>query len=399
MNIVRSLRKLALQFNEVLIATDPDAEGERIAYDLTLALKSFNRNVQRAEFHEVTKFAFRRAIDSPRVLDQNLVEAQLARRVLDRWVGFELSSKLWRVFRRYDLSAGRVQTPVLGWIIERTIPFNQKKALLKLLVKDEKENTLWLTLEIEEPSIAKKISGQLLNKKLNVAECFEEIVQPSPLHNTATILSELGSRLGSSTVMDVLQELFEQGLITYHRTDSFTISETGVKLAEQIVSEKFSKDLFQPRRYRSAGAHECIRITKNLSPEELKLWFELGRVNLSNPKLAIAIYAVIFKKFIALQMKSVKVLKKKLLLPIDSNQHTWEIIDSVIEHGFNLVLPFRTQHVEKEPFIASTKTELVRSNCHSLKEASSKQMQERGLGRPSTYAKIAQNLLERGYVI
>lgn len=399
LNIVRSLRKLALQFDEVLIATDPDAEGEKIAYDLTLALKPFNKNIQRAEFHEVTKSAFRKAIDSPRMIDQNLVKAQLARRVLDRWVGFELSSKLWRVFRRYDLSAGRVQTPVLGWIIERTDLSNQKKALLKLLVKDEKENTLWLTLEIEELSIAKKIAGQLLNKKLDVAECFEETIQPPPPYNTAAILSELGSRLGSSTVMDVLQELFEQGLITYHRTDSFTVSETGVKLAEQIVSEKFSRDLFQPRQYHSAGAHECIRITKNLSPEELKLWIELGRVNFSDPKLVLTVYAAIYKRFIASQMKPAKVLKKKLLLSFDSNCHTWEIIDGVIEHGFDLFLPFRVQHVEKEPSIAFIKTELVSKQPPFTQGSLIKRMQERGLGRPSTYAKIVQNLLERGYVV
>ncbi|MCS7175034.1 reverse gyrase [Pseudothermotoga sp.] len=399
LDFVRALRKLSIQFDEVLIATDPDAEGEKIAYDLTLALKPFNANVKRSEFHEVTKIAFKKAIDSPRMLNDNLVKAQIARRVLDRWVGFSLSSELWRVFRRYDLSAGRVQTPVLGWIIERTENFKQKKALLRLLAKDEKGNSLWLDLQIDDPSSARKMADRILKRKLKVKERFEEILQPPSPHNTATVLSELGTKFNTSDLMETLQQLFEQGLITYHRTDSFTVSETGVKLAEQIILEKFSRDLFHPRRYPSTGAHECIRIVKNLTPKELKLWIELGKVDFSRPNLAMTLYSTIYERFIASQMKPVKVLKKKLQLELDSNHYEWVIIDSVIEHGFDLVLPIKTQRVGDEPFIAFFKIDLMPKVFPFTQGSLIEQMRQRGLGRPSTYAKIVQNLLERGYVV
>lgn len=174
LKLISAFRRLALQFDEILIATDPDAEGEKIAYDLTLALRPFNGNIRRAEFHEVTKSAFTRAIDVPRAIDKNMVKAQVARRILDRWVGFELSSKLWRAFKRYDLSAGRVQTPVLGWVIERTKLVKQRKALVKLLVRDEIQNSVSLSFEMDDPVAAKKLVSELVGKKLSTLDSLNK---------------------------------------------------------------------------------------------------------------------------------------------------------------------------------------------------------------------------------
>ncbi|MCX7813320.1 MAG: DNA topoisomerase [Pseudothermotoga sp.] len=254
-------------------------------------------------------------------------------------------------------------------------------------------------LQIDDPSSARKMADRILKRKLKVKERFEEILQPPSPHNTATVLSELGTKFNTSDLMETLQQLFEQGLITYHRTDSFTVSETGVKLAEQIILEKFSRDLFHPRRYPSTGAHECIRIVKNLTPKELKLWIELGKVDFSRPNLAMTLYSTIYERFIASQMKPVKVLKKKLQLELDSNHYEWVIIDSVIEHGFDLVLPIKTQRVGDEPFIAFFKIDLMPKVFPFTQGSLIEQMRQRGLGRPSTYAKIVQNLLERGYVV
>uniref|UniRef100_A0A832I8X5 Reverse gyrase n=1 Tax=Pseudothermotoga hypogea TaxID=57487 RepID=A0A832I8X5_9THEM len=399
LKLISAFRKLAVQFDEILIATDPDAEGEKIAYDLTLALRPFNGNIRRAEFHEVTKNAFTRAIDVTRTVDENLVKAQIARRILDRWVGFELSSRLWRAFKRYDLSAGRVQTPVLGWVIERTELVKQRKALVKLLVRDEIQNSVWLSFEMDNPLAAKKLVSELVGKKLSIVGQFEQDLQPPKPYNTATILSELAGRVSSSMLMDILQELFEQGLITYHRTDSFTVSEAGIKLAEQIISEDFSRELFHPRRYPSEGAHECIRITKRLKTEELRLWIELGKVSFSNPKQSLFVYDAIYRKFLASQMKPTKVLKKRLRLELASNTFEWELVDGIIEHGFDLILPFKVQHLEGKPFVASVDIKLVPKMVPFTQGSLIKQMQERGLGRPSTYAKIVQNLLERGYIV
>jgi len=399
LKLISAFRRLALQFDEILIATDPDAEGEKIAYDLTLALRPFNGNIRRAEFHEVTKSAFTRAIDVPRAIDKNMVKAQVARRILDRWVGFELSSKLWRAFKRYDLSAGRVQTPVLGWVIERTKLVKQRKALVKLLVRDEIQNSVSLSFEMDDPVAAKKLVSELVGKKLSTVGQFEQDLQPPKPYNTATILSELAGRVSSSMIMDLLQELFEQGLITYHRTDSFTVSEAGIKLAEQIISEDFSREFFHPRRYPSEGAHECIRITKRLKTEEIRLWIELGKVSFSNPKQSLFVYDAIYKRFLASQMKPTKVLKKRLRLELAFNTFEWRLVDSIVEHGFDLILPFKVQHLENEPIVASVDIKLVPKMVPFTQGSLIKQMQERGLGRPSTYAKIVQNLLERGYIV
>jgi reverse gyrase len=399
LKLISAFRRLALQFDEILIATDPDAEGEKIAYDLTLALRPFNGNIRRAEFHEVTKSAFTRAIDVPRTIDKNMVKAQVARRILDRWVGFELSSKLWRAFKRYDLSAGRVQTPVLGWVIERTELVKQRKALVKLLVRDEIQNSVSLSFEMDDPVAAKKLVSELVGKKLSTVGQFEQDIQPPKPYNTATILSELAGRVSSSMLMEILQELFEQGLITYHRTDSFTVSEAGIKLAEQIISEDFSRELFHPRRYPSEGAHECIRITKRLKAEEIRLWIELGKVSFSNPKQSLFVYDAIYKRFLASQMKPTKALKKRLRLELAFNTFEWELVDSIVEHGFDLILPFKVQHLEGELFVASVDIKLVPKMVPFTQGSLIKQMQERGLGRPSTYAKIVQNLLERGYIV
>jgi len=180
-------------------------------------------------------------------------------------------------------------------------------------------------------------------------------------------LSELAGRVSSSMLMDILQELFEQGLITYHRTDSFTVSEAGIKLAEQIISEDFSRELFHPRRYPSEGAHECIRITKRLKTEEIRLWIELGKVSFSNPKQSLFVYDAIYKRFLASQMKPTKVLKKRLRLELAFNTFEWELVDSIVEHGFDLILPFKVQHLENEPIVASVDIKLVPNPFHAGK--------------------------------
>jgi reverse gyrase len=287
----------------------------------------------------------------------------------------------------------------LGWVIERTKLVKQRKALVKLLVRDEIQNSVSLSFEMDDPVAAKKLVSELVGKKLSTVGQFEQDIQPPKPYNTATILSELAGRVSSSMLMDILQELFEQGLITYHRTDSFTVSEAGIKLAEQIISEDFSREFFHPRRYPSEGAHECIRITKRLKTEEIRLWIELGKVSFSNPKQSLFVYDAIYKRFLASQMKPTKVLKKRLRLELAFNTFEWELVDSIVEHGFDLILPFKVQHLENEPIVASVDIKLVPKMVPFTQGSLIKQMQERGLGRPSTYAKIVQNLLERGYIV
>ncbi|MDW8027615.1 MAG: reverse gyrase, partial [Armatimonadota bacterium] len=310
LTLIQALQRVAVQFDEIVIATDPDAEGEKIGYDLMAALKPFNPNIVRAEFHEVTRRAFTQALQSPREIERNLVKAQVTRRILDRWVGFELSRRLWQVFDRYDLSAGRVQTPVLGWVIERTDLARQKKARITVQLADPKSKIqVQLNFEHENIPFARRLFDKLEQAKLSVEEIGEETVNPQPPYNTGTLLADAGSFAPATQLMDTLQDLFERGLITYHRTDSVRVSDAGLKVAEELLKERYDLSLFQPRRYGTEGAHECIRPTRALTEDDLRLWVSAGRISLDNPNFALRIYGMIVRRFLASQMKPAKVKK------------------------------------------------------------------------------------------
>ncbi len=400
LTLIQALQRVAVQFDEIVIATDPDSEGEKIGYDLMAALKPFNPNIVRAEFHEVTRRAFTQALQSPREIERNLVKAQVTRRILDRWVGFELSRRLWQVFDRYDLSAGRVQTPVLGWVIERTDLSRQKKARIIVQLADPKSKTqIQLTFEHENIPQARKLFERLEQAKLSVSEIGEEIVNPQPPYNTGTLLADAGSFASATQVMDVLQDLFERGLITYHRTDSVRVSDAGLKVAEELLKERYDPSLFQPRRYGTEGAHECIRPTRPLTEDDLRLWLSAGRVSLDNPSLALRIYGMVVRRFLASQMKPARVRKVKVTLQLGNWQHEWEVIAEVIEEGFHRVFPLRVQPVTPEMKVVGKQIRFVSKVMPFTQGSLIEEMRQRGLGRPSTYAKIVQTLIERGYVV
>lgn len=397
--LVKALQRVATQFDEILIATDPDAEGEKIGYDLAAALKPFNPNIVRTEFHEVTRRAFLQALQSPREIEKNLVKAQITRRILDRWVGFELSRRLWQVFYRHNLSAGRVQTPVLGWVIERTDLTRQKKARISVRLADPTFQTqIQLTFEQDDIHSARKLFDRLEQAKVSVTELGEEIVNPQPPYNTGTLLADAGSFASATAVMDALQDLFERGLITYHRTDSVRVSDAGMRVAEELLKEHYDPNLFQPRRYGTEGAHECIRPTKPLTEDDLRLWLSTGRIHLDNPKLALRLYGMIVKRFLASQMKPAKVRKAKVVLSLDDWKHEWEVISEVVEGGFHTVSPLQVQKVSPDMKVLGKQIRFVSKVLPFTQGSLIEEMRRRGLGRPSTYAKIVQTLLERGYI-
>ncbi|MFA0736409.1 MAG: hypothetical protein OGMRLDGQ_002909 [Candidatus Fervidibacter sp.] len=400
LTLVQALQRVAVQFDEIVIATDPDAEGEKIGYDLMAALKPFNPNIVRAEFHEVTRRAFTHALQSPREIERNLVKAQITRRILDRWVGFELSRRLWQVFDRYDLSAGRVQTPVLGWVIERTDLAREKKARITVQLADPETNAqVQLSFEHENLSFARKLFERLEQAQVTVVDAGEEIVNPPPPYNTGTLLADAGSFASATSVMDALQDLFERGLITYHRTDSVRVSDAGLKVAEELIKERYDPSLFQPRRYGTEGAHECIRPTRPLTEDDLRLWVSAGRVALENQRLALRLYGMIVRRFLASQMKPAKVRKAKVILQLGEWQQEWEVIAEVVEDGFHRVAPLRVQRVSPAMKVVDKQIRFVSKVMPFTQGSLIEEMRQRGLGRPSTYAKIVQTLLERGYVV
>ncbi|RLJ71184.1 reverse gyrase [Hydrogenivirga caldilitoris] len=397
LTIIEGLREVDYEVDEVFIATDPDAEGEKIAYDLFLLLRPFNVNLKRAEFHEVTPRAFQEAVESPRDFNVNMVKAQIVRRVLDRWVGFTLSRVLWKVFNKNWFSAGRVQTPVLGWVIERYEKSREKKGEVIFEVNGQS-----FRAEIEDLTVARSVYEELELARVYTHSPEETEKKPLPPYSTDTILEDASEKLHFSAqkTMKLLQNLFEAGLITYHRTDSTRVSEAGRYLvAKPYISEKFGEEYFYPRSWGEGGAHECIRPTRPLEPSNLRFMITAGLIDLEEPEDALKLYKLIFKRFIASQMRPARVRVEKLHVELPYYDWEEEVVTEVIEHGFDLMFPTFRVFEKKEPFdIKPVEFREVPKVPLFTQGTLIQEMKRRGLGRPSTYAHIVQTLLDRGYV-
>ncbi len=405
--VVKALQQLAGEVDLVLLATDPDTEGEKIAWDIYNALSPYVANLRRIEFHEVTKRAFEGALSNPRDIDMRLVDAQIVRRIEDRWIGFSLSKKLWGEFGYRFLSAGRVQTPVLGWVIER---YDEARKGYRVIYRVDLDDGHYVVLEMVGPTdvkpreLAKEMREQ--GVEIEYLEQWEDEVQPPPPFSTDTMLREASRALGIGVngVMRLAQELFEMGLITYHRTDSTRVSDAGLRVAREYISEKYGSDKFAPRTWGVGGAHECIRPTR---PVDVDLLMELVRQGIFRPVRPLTsrhlrLYDLIFRRFIASQMPSAKVVKVKVKVKAPRLEREMEWIREIVEPGFTLV--YRTFAVGEPP----------KPGHHEVKEVSYRRlplvplytqadliklMKERGIGRPSTYAKIIQTLLKRRYIV
>lgn len=439
LDIVKMLRELASEVDVVFIGTDPDTEGEKIGWDIKVLLEPYTREIKRVEFHEITRKAILNAIRNPRDFDMKLVEAQIVRRVEDRWLGFALSKKVqkyfWTIYCREVLlpllnrrikknkivekmpdcceenrnfSAGRVQTPVLGYIIQRFIDHTNPtkwKYLITIKVNESK-----LRVDIER-SVIEKLGitspRNIINYRVEVLEegKKEETINPPPPFTTDTLLEEASIRLGLSTTrtMEIAQELFELGLITYHRTDSTRVSDAGINIARQYLEERFgekAKELFKPRTWGAGGAHEAIRPTRPIDADRLAELIREGALVLVRPltRLHYEVYRLIFNRFIASQMVPAKVVKQIVKIRINGYEKRVERVIDVIEKGF--LEFYQTVVVEKEikpgayPIVDIDILKPPLARYHDV----IKWMKTQGIGRPSTYAKIIQTLIDRRYV-
>ncbi len=397
-DIIKALRELAVEVDEVIIATDPDAEGEKIAWDLFLSLKPFSANLRRAEFHEVTPRAFKNALDSLRDFDVNLVKAQIVRRIADRWIGFSLSQHLQKRFGRKNLSAGRVQTPVLGLVIKREIEIKQKKGVITAVI-----NGVKVKFEIDDLKKARVIFKDLEKMQVSLIKESDVQIKPHPPFTTSTLLTAASETLGFSAekTMFIAQNLFETGIITYHRTGSTRVSDAGLKVARNYIIETFGRDYLKLRRWGEGGAHECIRPTRPIEPQELKILISTGRVQLENPKDALQLYTLIWRRFIASQMRETVVHTKTLEFKLMDFVDHKEFITSIIKPGFNLVTPIKLVHLPniKNLKIIQKQFNLVPKVTPFTQGTLIETMRKHGLGRPSTYAKIVTTLLERRYIV
>ncbi len=395
--IIQSIRELDLEVNEIFIATDPDTEGEKISYDLYLNSLPYNYNIKRAEFHEVTKWAFLNAINSPRDFDVNLVKAQLVRRIADRWIGFTISQYIQEKLHRHWLSAGRVQTPVLEWIIDRTDQAKEKVAIIRVSI-----NSYQFEFQFEDKKKAKWFYDHLQFVMIEEKEKKEEHLFVKPF-TTDIMLSEAARELRFSPqeTMQLAQDLFEAGLITYHRTDSFRVSEAGVFVAKEYITENFGEEYLKIRTFSTAGgAHECIRPTKPMDADDLRSTiFTMNIQGITDRH--IKLYDLIFKRFIASQMRETVVEKTLFEVKAFDEKIEEEITTRIIQHGYDLILPVKIYTIPEG------KIEVENRKSYHLKPKLPyytfatviQEMKEKGIGRPSTYAITVQKLLDRHYIV
>ena len=395
LELLENLREVAQEVDEVFIATDPDIEGNKIAWDVMLSLLPYVRNLYRAEFHEVTKHAILEAIKKKGSIDEKSVEAQIVRRVEDRWIGFTLSKILWRKFKNRNLSAGRVQTPVLGWIIQRV---DEHKKSITVFTRISLENGLSLVVE-----------GSFSPRYVKVSDVKKEVVEvaPRPPYTTDEMLKDASKLFGFSAdyTMRLAQDLFEAGLCTYHRTDSTRVSNVGMAIAKDYITNEIGEDYVQLRRWGEGGAHECIRPTRAVDTQRLIRLIKEGVISpvTKLTKDHIKLYDMIFRRFIASQMKPAKVVKLVAKISVYDKEVEEEGLVGVVFDGWSKILPLP---MKKVPNLIKGDIIMVKS-FKKFKAAKVQlftqgdvvsMMKERKIGRPSTYAKIVSTLLKRKYV-
>ena len=432
-DLIKSLKKDAKQAKVVYLASDPDREGEAIAWHLEFLLKDDAKEITRVTFNEITKESVQKAIKNPRKLDVNLVDAQQARRVLDRIVGYKISPLLWKKVRR-GLSAGRVQSVAVKLIVDREEEINNFKPeeYWNIFVDLEDEKT---KKQFEAKFYGKDNKKQEIHNKQEVDEILEIIKNanyivdavkkgekkrtPAPPFTTSTMQQEASRKLGFTLkkTMTIAQGLYEGvkvegrgtvGLITYMRTDSTRISEEArVAAKEQIVKtygEKYYENRYYKTKKDSQDAHEGIRPTyADLSPDSIKESLTSDQYKL---------YRLIYNRFMASQMAAA--VFNTMSVTIDANNYTFKANGQSIKFK-----GFMTLYVEgtdsKEQDEEKMLPDLEEKQSVRLEKINPKQsftepppryteaslvkaLEEKGIGRPSTYSPTITTILDRRYI-
>ena len=413
--IIKSLQANAKNSDLVLLASDPDREGEAIAWHVSELLKPYNKNIKRVSFNEITKEAVEEAISHPREIDLNLKEAQEARRVLDRLVGYDLSGLIWKKVR-YGLSAGRVQSPALRILMEREREIRAFKSepyfILTANLKNNQEIiTFTCTKEPKEKEVAKDIKNIGEKHGWLITNLKETEIKrtPKPPFITSTLQQTASTRLGftPSRTMGVAQKLYEAGHITYMRTDSLTLSKQAQKQILAIINKDFGDNYIQSRQYKTKNksaqeAHEAIRPTN----------FNHRSVGKTVDQKAL--YKLIWERTMASQMSDAILRRTKLTANIDNNDNSKPIPDFTLTASrviFDGWLKVDVGAKGEDTFIPKLNKN-DKLTCQSVEIESKetqppnryteagliKELEKRGIGRPSTYASIMNTIVQRGYV-
>ena len=425
--VVKDLKSMAKKAKEVWLASDEDREGESISWHLAEVLGLDPRKTKRIVFHEITAPAIKKAVDNPRFINMDLVDAQQARRILDRIVGFELSPVLWRkIGMQKSLSAGRVQSVAVRLIAEREREINQflPESVFKIsaLFTAPDINKKKVKFKAEGPQ--KLATGSAAEKFLNECKGAKYTVKdisvkdgkrtPSAPFTTSTLQQEASRKLGYSVSKTMLlaQKLYESGKITYMRTDSISLSETAVDAIKAEINSSFGAKYYQPRKFKNKNenaqeAHEAIRPT----------YMNESKVDDADLN---RLYELIWKRTIASQMSDAQFEKTVAKIEVSTNKEILSASGEVMKFDGFLKVYLESNDDEDEDdttaegeesllpplavgqvldFIEMTGLERFSRPGARYTEASLvKKLEELGIGRPSTYAPTISTIMKRNYV-
>ena len=413
--VVHDLRTLAEKANEIILATDPDREGEAIAWHIETLLhedKKVKAPIERVAFYEITKEAVEEALKNPRKIDTNLRKAQEARRVLDRLVGYDLSGLIWKKVR-YGLSAGRVQSPALRIIMEREreirafIPEKYWKILGLFETKRNEKLALECSEEPRDENLVEKILETGKNEDWivkDVKESEQKRIPRAPF-TTSTLQQTASSRLGysPSRTMQIAQKLYEAGHITYMRTDSTNLGAVAQNQILSFIKKEYGEKYAENRIYKTKSknaqeAHEAIRPT------------HIEKLHAGSDDQN-RLYRLIWERAVSSQMSDAKLLKTKITAIIGEHEELpnfsatgsrllfsgWLAVDTGAR-GEDIELPL-CKAGEKLKLLDLTSEEKFTEPPGRYSEAGLiKELEQRGIGRPSTYASIMRTIEERDYV-
>lgn len=421
-NVVKELKKLTQKAETIWLATDEDREGEAISWHLKEALELPDEKIKRIVFNEITKNAVLEAISNPRNIDMNLVDAQQARRILDRLVGFEVSAVLWRKVKS-KLSAGRVQSVAVRLIVEREreidafTPESRFKVIAQFIVEDENGKKNELRAELPGYLKTEKEVEEFLNKCNNAEFTVESLEKkpfkktPAPPFTTSTLQQEASRKLrfSVSKTMMVAQRLYEAGKISYMRTDSVNLSEFALDAAKDTIHKDFGKQYWHKRQFKtkSAGAqeaHEAIRPT------------DFSVESIDGTKDEKSLYELIWQRAIASQMSDAELERTIAKIKISTTDETLTAKGEVIkfdgflkvyledtddengENGYTDILPpLKEGQLLSMKDITATER-FTRPPARYTEASLVKKLEELGIGRPSTYAPTISTIQKRGYV-
>ncbi len=415
--VVKKLRTLANKADIVWLASDEDREGEAIAWHLKEQLKLKDVNTKRIVFHEITKKAILKAVENPRDIDYNMVNAQQARRVLDRLVGYELSPVLWRKVKG-GLSAGRVQSVAVRLIVERERsiqefkPETHYKVVAEFSNKEGKSFKATIPKNFDSKKAAEDFLKSCANADFSIADLTKKPAKKSPAapFTTSTLQQEASRKLGFPVgkTMQVAQRLYEAGLITYMRTDSVNLSVDARNEAEEEITNYYGKEYSKQRVFKSKAkgaqeAHEAIRPT-NMKMHAIDTEYDQNRL-----------YDLIWKRTLASQMSDAQLERTNVKIENSENSKLFTANGEMIKFdGFLKVylegnddedgeeqsgmLPnLKVKDQLNYTFINATQR--FTSPPYRFTEASLvKQLEELGIGRPSTYAPTISTVQRRGYI-